>query len=92
MYDEVSDSNQISFKLPSGKTPTYTNWGSQEPNTLGKCVSFQVKDTTLGQPNLGTWSVTSCNYKNGYFCEKPFQPVPTTSPQVIYPGCPLVRL
>lgn len=92
MYDEVSDTNQITFKLLSGSTPTYTNWGTLEPNPLEKCVAFQVKDTTQGEPDLGKWSVVSCTNRNGYFCKKPIQPVPTTTPVVSYLGCPVVRI
>lgn len=89
MYAEVPSLNMVSFKLLSGQTPTYTNWGPHEPNILGRCVSFQVEDRSLGQADLGKWSADSCNYKHGYFCKKPFIPVPT-SPSGIYPGCPPV--
>lgn len=91
MSSDIGIGNEITYKLPSGQTPTYTNWGSQEPSIMGGCVAFQVRDTSLGQLELGKWSAVSCNYKNGYFCKKPTQPVPTTSPIAEYPGCPPVR-
>ena len=91
MYDEESDANQVVFRLPSGQTPTYTNWATQEPNTAERCVSFVEDDRSLGQLNLGKWTVVPCNYKKGYFCKKPFQPVPTTTPKVQFLGCPPVN-
>ncbi len=90
MYNDLLGVNgQVLFKWNSGTGPTYTNWAPDEPNSISQCVSFHIKDSSDVPFDAGQWVATSCNYKNGYFCKKPVQIVPVTSP-VQDEGCPLV--
>lgn len=90
MYDELSGFNQVSFKWLSGTFPTYTNWAPNEPNSNAQCVAMHVKDSTSEPFEAGQWLVTSCNYKNGFFCKQKAKQVPATLTTTQTPGCPQV--
>jgi hypothetical protein len=90
MYDELSGFNQVSFKWLSGTQPTYTNWAPNEPNSNAQCVSMHIRDSSVEPFNAGQWLVTSCSYKNGFFCKKKARPMPAPISTTQTPGCPPV--
>lgn len=92
MYDELSGFNQVSFNWLSGVKPTYTNWASNEPNSNEQCVSMHIRDSANDPFYAGQWQVTSCNYRNGFFCKKKVQPLPATLTTTQTPGCPPVNI
>ncbi len=52
------------FYTLDGKTPSFTNWGSNQPNSGGNenCVVFFEGN--------GAWHDTSCNSNFHYICQK----------------------
>ena len=54
------------FYTLDGKTPTYTNWGSTQPNIGGNepCVIYHSGD------NNGRWHDAPCNTNNYYICQQ----------------------
>jgi hypothetical protein len=54
------------FYTLDGKTPSYTNWGLDQPDTVGseKCVTFY-------QELDGKWHDVSCKNQYSYICQKP---------------------
>jgi hypothetical protein len=54
------------FYTLDGKIPSYTNWGTSQPNTVGskKCVTFW-------QEPDGKWHNVSCKDQYSYICQRP---------------------
>jgi hypothetical protein len=54
------------FYTLDGKTPTYTNWGSRQPDPGGyeNCVIYYLGD------NNGRWHDAPCNTNNYYICQR----------------------
>ena len=55
------------FYTLDGKTPSYTNWGSSQPDGNQNCVIFHSGD------NNGRWHDAHCNTNNYFVCQKPIR-------------------
>ncbi len=56
------------FYTLDGKTPSYTNWGSSQPDSGGNenCVIFYSGDN-------GRWYDYTCNANSYFICQKPIR-------------------
>ena len=86
MQSIVNQYNQTFFKWGSNSVPTYTYWAVNQPVSTESCISMYKDDIANTQYVAGEWSVSKCNFKNNFMCQKSVEVISAVSPTVA-PGC-----